>query len=234
MNDDPQAFIERLHPNLVPTFLNRVRDSASEEVKAAAAKTFRHWIASLQPENLNDEGIVARLAILVETDPDTYIGRLRELVETTPDEVLRMGTEWGSSPRRQLVWLCERLAAFPAYYFQCEAILYRLAVNESELKIGNNSTGIWCQLQRVYLSGSSVPFLERFEALRKRTSAAYGDAFLLCAKALGGIFNTHVTRMGAPATVRRAASARGLASQNPRGGETVLDFCPPAAARACC
>ena len=116
VSDDPQAFIERLHPNLVPTFLNRVRDSASEEVKAAAAKTFRHWIASLQPENLNDEGIVARLAILVETDPDTYIGRLRELVETAPDEVLRVGTEWGSSPRRQFVWLCERLAAFPAYY----------------------------------------------------------------------------------------------------------------------
>ncbi|HEX4056162.1 MAG TPA: hypothetical protein VHX86_18025 [Tepidisphaeraceae bacterium] len=201
VSDDPKAFIESLHPDLVPTFLNRVRDSASEEVKAAAADTFRHWIASLQPQDLNNEGIVARLAILVETDPDTYIGRLRELVDSTPDEVLRMGREWGSSPRRQLVWLCERLAAFPAYYFQCEAILYRLAVNESEPKIGNNSTGIWCQLQRVYLSGSSVPFAERFEPLRKRTTGANGEAFLLCAKALGGIFNTHVTRMGAPATV---------------------------------
>jgi hypothetical protein len=201
VSDDPKAFIQGLDPSLVPRFLNRVRDSASEEVKAAAANTFRHWIATLRPEDLNNEGIVARLTTLVETDPDTYIGRLLELVNSAPDRVLRAGTEWHSGPRRQLVWLCERLAAFPAYYFQCEAILYRLAVNESEPRIGNNATGIWCQLQRIYLSGSSVPFANRFEVLRQRTTGADGSTFLLCTKALGGIFSNEATRMGAPATV---------------------------------
>jgi hypothetical protein len=170
-------------------------------VKADVAAAFRDWISTRRYENLTDKEQADRISTLVETDAERYLPLLRNLILDAPDEMIREGSQFGSSPRRQIVWLCERLAAFPNLYRDCESILFRLAVLESEKKIGNNATGIWCQMQRIILSGSSVPFEERFQRLQSRVHESIGPVFDLCMKAISGIFNTHVSRMGAPATV---------------------------------
>jgi len=100
-----------------------------------------------------------------------------------------------------LVWLCERLGTFPNLYDDCEAILFHLAVHEAESGIGNNASGMWCQLQRPILSGSSLSYFRRFEILKRRTEESDGDVLELCLKGLSGAFDGHVSRMGAPATV---------------------------------
>jgi hypothetical protein len=201
VRDDVRGFVAKLDPSLVPSFLNRVRSVGTEEVRAAVGETFREWISKLNPEDLDDLEKVLRLSTLVETDPERYLPLLRALIERAPGEILRTGNPFGASTRRQLVWLCERLAAFSQLYADCEAILFRLAVEESEPRLGNNATGIWSQLQRIVLSGSSVPFQVRFEVFRKRVNESNGAVYDLCLKAFSGIFASEVTRMGAPATI---------------------------------
>ena len=198
---DPPDFIGKLHPDLISPFLDRVRVVASDEVKAAMADTFREWISTRRTEDLADPSQVDRLTTFVETDPYRYLPLFRNLILDAPANILRAGNAYGRSPRRQIVWLCERLAAFPNLYEACEEILFRLATEESEPSIGNNATGIWCHLQRIYLSGSSVSFLDRFQILRDRTATSTGAAFDLCAKAIDGIFQAGASRMGAPLTV---------------------------------
>src|SRR5260370_35111212 len=76
------------------------------------------------------------------------------------------GAQWG--PRRTLVWLFERLVSFPQYFDDCEASLFRLALEESEPQIGNNATAIWANLFSIYLSGTPTPFRKRFPLTEKR------------------------------------------------------------------
>ncbi len=52
-----------------------------------------------------------------------------------------MASNWG--PRRNLVWLAERMAQFEEYFNYAESILLRLALTENEPGISNNATGIW-------------------------------------------------------------------------------------------
>jgi hypothetical protein len=198
---DPKAFIDKLHPNLVGAYLDRVRTGASEEVKAAVAATFQQWVASRRAEDLKDRRQVERLATLVEPNADSYLPLLRRLVETASGDTLRFVDGYGRSSRRELVWLCERLAAFSNYYEDCESILFRLATEESEPHIGNNATGIWCQLQRIFLSGSSAPFAQRFAILGRRVKESRDRGIELCMKGVKAIFATNIFRMGSPATV---------------------------------
>jgi hypothetical protein len=201
VRDDPKAFVERLHPDLVSPFFDRVRVVATEEVKAAVAATFREWIATRSFADLTDHAQVKRLAVFVEADPNRYLPLLKTLVVGAPPDVLNTRSHVGSGARRELVWLCERLAAFPNLYGDSEAILFRLAAHESEPSIGNNATGIWRQLQRPLLSGSSVSYAVRFQILKRRIEESDGPDFELCLKGLSSIFASHVSRMGAPATV---------------------------------
>ena len=76
----------------------------------------------------------------------------------------------GFGTRRLLVSISEELAQFREFFGDAEAILYKLAQDETEPSIGNNATSTWKTLFRVLLSGTELPFDQRYQILRQRFS----------------------------------------------------------------
>ena len=96
------------------------------------------------------------------------------------------GSAWG--PRRTLICLLEKLVAFPDFFEDCEECLFRLALHENELYIGNNATEIWRNLYCVYLSGTAAPFEQRIGILKGRVSSANIDEARLAFRGLDRVF----------------------------------------------
>jgi len=197
--DDREHFFRGIRPSLLEAFLERVSRSATEDVRRIVTEFFfHHWAARLQPKDLSDSAEVDRLVILVETEPHRYLPLVKKLVEqATSDELRAISGEgagrWG--PRRHLVWLAERLAAFPDHFDDSECILLRLALAESEPRISNNATAIWMRLFRIHLSGSAMPFAERLERLRTRIHSQDADTSSLALSALEKALEMRVTRL---------------------------------------
>ncbi len=200
----PEDFLAKFPPSLVDKLIERVNDSAPEEVGRLIAGSFREWAFRLRPKDLTDQPTVERLCALTETRPEDFLPRLRLLVEQASiDELLEIKGEWLGTwgPRRSLVWLCERLAAFPSYFDDVEPVLLRLAIAESEPTIGNNGTHIWTQLFRILLSGTSIPFKERLVRLKERIYSEDERVSALALRALNEILNPFGSRMGGPLVV---------------------------------
>jgi hypothetical protein len=139
--------------------------------------------------------------ILAEIEPANYFPVVRRLVESAQPETLQALSgsadgDWG--PRRRLIWLCEQAAAFPQFFPDAEFTLFRLAVHENETGIANNATGLWRQLFRLFLPGTSVPYLERLDMLRTRLTSEDPTEALLALSALGEIFEDHFSRTVGP------------------------------------
>ena len=203
---DASDFLQRLPVGLLPSFEERVRRSAPEEVRRACAGYFRTWADAVAVERLTDSSTARRLAALTETDPETYLPALRRLVEEAGIDVLRAVSgradargEWG--PRRTLVWLAERLAQFPEHFDDAERVLARLAAAESEPEISNNATGIWRQFFRMYLSGTATPFAPRLTRLRERLRDDVAELRALAGRALAEPFAWNPSRALGPAVV---------------------------------
>jgi len=217
-------FLASIPASLLDQFLDRVSNSAPEEVRRLIADFFRAWALKLTAGDLSDQVTVDRLCALTETRPEDFLPRLRYLVEQASIEQLRavdgrwVGT-WG--PRRSLVWLCERLAAFPDYFDEAERILLRLAVGESEPTIGNNATHIWMQIFRVVLSGTSIPFNIRLTRLKEHIYSADESVSSLALKALEENLSPYGSRMGGPLVVAGRIPPDEWA---PRGRETAEAF----------
>ena len=95
--------------------------------------------------------------------------------------------------------LAEELAQFADYFTDAEAILLRLATEESEPEIANNATKTWKGLFRIFLSGTEVPFHERIELLRTRLSSANpGERKLAVLAAAGSVDRTAYKMVGPP------------------------------------
>src|SRR5262249_28276360 len=150
--------------------VGRVATHARKEVREQVETFFRGWFTRLTPDDLADSATMSMTAALVEVSPNQYLPQLRAVIETAKAvELARIqqyatpsgwtsGRIGGWGPRRTLVWLLERLVSFPEFFEDCEACLFRLAVEESEPQIGNNATAIWTNLFSVYLSGTATPF----------------------------------------------------------------------------
>jgi hypothetical protein len=202
--DNPQQFLRNMPGEILELFLGRVAQSASEEVRRLVGGFFRQWVGSLEPTQLTHDREVDRLVALADMDPATYFTLIRQLVEdSTLEELLNIKGEgvgrWGT--RRHLVWLVERLAAFPEYFEDAERILLRLALTESEPNIGNNATSIWKQLFRIQLSGSALPFLDRLSKLEERIYSDDQQTSQLAMEAMDGIFHQYGHRMLGPKIV---------------------------------
>ncbi len=171
---DPEAALSRLPAALIEPFQRRIAASGSAAARRAAADFFGRWAAGLTIASLADQGNLDRILALGETDPDAYLPFISNLILTgSLDDLRTVDTKrsaeraWRWGPRRYLVWFLERIAAFPEYFRDAEAALFRLALAESEPGIANNATGVWRQLFRPLLSGTAVPFAERLSLLRE-------------------------------------------------------------------
>jgi hypothetical protein len=200
---DPDAFLRKIPSILLESFQARVARSASPEVRARTGQFFWGSVAGLKPSDLADDLTVERLATLVDTDPDTYFPKMASLVaDATLDELRESKGGLGRrGSRRTLVWAAERLAGFPKFFLSGEAMLRRLALAETEARIGNNATGVWKQLFRIQLSGAANPFSERVALLdRLLASEEEGERTLAC-QALKETLNFMGTSIVGPAVV---------------------------------
>jgi hypothetical protein len=201
---NPTKFLDGLPEGLRPSFEVRVRGLADSEVRSIVSAHFRQRVAGLRPADLADHHRVKQLLDLLETDPDTYLPQLTRLIqEASAAELAAIDGhgQGGRGTRRGIVWAGERLASFPEYFPSAELVLRRLALVETEPGIGNNATGIWRQLFRVYLSGTAVPFLERFDIFKRMVLSSNPGERDLAMGGLDHLIRTHVTRAGKPSLV---------------------------------
>lgn len=199
LSHDLKGFVERLPAGLLQSFQDRVASSASKEVREVVSRYFRAWAEGLTSQSLTDLAIVERLEALAETSPVVFLPIIERLVlsSTTLDQVLGVGPMGGWGPRRKLVWLMERLIAFPEHFHAAETVLFKLALHETEDRIGNNATEIWRQVHRPYLSGTATPFAERLKVLERRIFSEREEERAVAVRALDRIFESHgITRMG--------------------------------------
>lgn len=201
---DPHGFLSSFPPSLLDQLQDRVKISAVEEVKDLVSSFFRSWAGKLTPEDLADAPTTERFCTLVETKPIEFLPLLRRLVEdATKNQLLEIKGQWqgGWGPRRSIVWLCERLAAFAEYFGDVEAILLRLALAESETEIGNNATHIWIQMFQLFLSGTSIPFMQRLTRLKEHIYSEDESVSSLALVAIEHTLNLQASRMGGPLVV---------------------------------
>ena len=202
IKDNPGEFFKRVPESLLEEFHDRVAHSGREEFRSAMADYFTHWSSELTPADLGDKKKVDRLVVLVETDPTRFLPSLARLIDRAkPEELMTDNGSRGWGSRRSIVWLCERLSAFPEYFYDVERILFRLALHESERGIGNNATAIWKQIFVILLSGSSLPYCDRLRLLEPRLTSQSPAEAILALDALEGIFETHASRAVGPAVV---------------------------------
>lgn len=203
---DVNHFLANFPGELMQSFLDRVADCGTEEVQGLVATFFRTWAKELTPQDLAQLPVADKFIALTEASPAIYLPHLRALFERAdPKQLLAItgggagGGRWAS--RRELVWLAERLAAFPDCLEDAEAILLRLALAESEPGIGNNATAIWAQLYRVFLSGTSRPFLERLKRLERYILSSDSLVSNMALDVLSNLLDSHHSRLSTPAIV---------------------------------
>lgn len=163
-----KRFVERGH---------ECNAAVREEIKEALTTWFHERFPSYEIGLLLDRQSSRVFAAYAELNPALGLGWLRRAVDSaSPEELLAFDAETDSSGfwrgRRQAVWLCDHLAQFPEYFWQCEAILFRLGLHETEEKTSNNSRGVWQRFFRPVFSWTATPFEERIRHLAKRIERA--------------------------------------------------------------
>lgn len=205
VKEDPKDFLEELPKILLEPFLMRVRKSASIEVRGIIGEFFRKWSFGLGPAQLNSVDAIDRLITLIEVEPGIYLPVLRRLIEqATIDELKIVSGEYiGGSygPRRSIVWLAERIVAFPEYFDDAENILLKLGLAETEKNISNNATTVWRQLYRILLSGTAIPFLNRLSKLEEKIFSGNEVVSCFAMGAFDEILSEHLQRAVGPSII---------------------------------
>lgn len=100
---------------------------------------------------------------LVEVNPDATATSIeRVILPLTTEKLLDIQGE----TRRNLVWGLEKLSVRQETFSRAAGVLLRLAGAENETW-SNNATGMFCQLFRIYLSGTAASPTARFAFLRE-------------------------------------------------------------------
>ena len=196
---DLGGFLRNLPGHLQQQFIERVAAFGGEEVRDQLASFFRVWFSRLTAEDLADSNATLLASAIIESKPEEYLPELRHIIDgAEAGELMKLKGDWNGltwGPRRILVWLLEKLVAFPEFFEDCEACLFRLALYENEAHIGNNATGIWRNLFGVQFSGTAATFEQRIETLKDRMSSPHTDEVRL---AFGGLHRVFVASPGHP------------------------------------
>lgn len=149
-------------------FFDRVNECAmSKEVNEALASWFckKYYKSALE---LLDYSNAHEVMMFIEHNPEVGLQWLKTAVNNASDNELKSFGSFINKSRRHVVWTCEHLANFKEYFFDCEEILFKLAKNECEGAISNNSQGIWSEFFSIMLANTEVPFCDRYDILIKR------------------------------------------------------------------
>ncbi|MEM9272690.1 MAG: hypothetical protein AAGA80_06965 [Cyanobacteria bacterium P01_F01_bin.143] len=195
---DTPNFLDNIPQPLLDAFLHRVSTSSSEEVRRIVGDFFQRWVAQLQPIDLIDKAKVEKFIVLIEINPQVYLPQLANLVQrASREELLQVtgGFMNSTGTRGPLVWLAEKMAAFPEFFSDAETILWELALTETESNIANNATNVWQELFRIFLSGTAVPFAERIDLLEQRLFTEDLEQINLALECLKEAFVTEGSRV---------------------------------------
>jgi hypothetical protein len=198
ISPDPKTRLLGFPAVLLDSFRERVADYGTVEVRREVGEIFRSEMTSLAGHDLANRDKIQRIVTLVETDPSAFFHSLCQVIVNASEAELASNTgefrdRWG--PRRDLVWMCERLARFPEHFHDAEAILWRLAQVETEPNIGNNATATWQQMFWIFLSGTSIPFPDRLPLLEERLRHDVPKLSAIAFGAFAGIFGWHLSRI---------------------------------------
>lgn len=149
-------------------FFDRVDEcSMSKEVNEALASWFcRKYVTS--DLNVLDYTNVLEAMMFVEHNPEIGLKWLKDVINTASDVEIQSFGKIINTCRRHVVWTCEHLANFKEHFGDCEEILFKLAKNECEMWISNNSQGVWSSYFSMFLANTEVSFFERYDLLIKR------------------------------------------------------------------
>jgi hypothetical protein len=181
---------------LARRFFQRCQDCAGDVREEVMDRVGDFFLKALHGEDvtvLSSRNTSRLFETWAEFDPDRGLSWLRQAVERASAEQLlaldgQPDASGGWRGRRQLVWLCQNMASFAEHFEACEAILFRLALHETEPEIGNNSSAIWQGLFWPILAATEVPFEQRLPILLGRLRAAKVEELpLVLAAALGSI-----------------------------------------------
>ncbi|WP_404304385.1 ATP-binding protein [Neorhodopirellula lusitana] len=179
--DDLDEFYSALPDRLRKRFIDRCNDCTGEIRERVVAQLSQYFLGLLRDFSIKKLEKTAAAKVVkawVELDPDRGLAWLADLCEKSSiDELINFSGDSATGDyrgRRYVVWLCESLARFPEYFYQCERILFRLALGENEPRLGNNATEIWKNQFWPALSQSAVSFEERSRVLVKRIATSSG------------------------------------------------------------
>ena len=170
------------------------------------ADFFQRELGGKDIAQLTNASAAKSLKAWAELDPDRGLRWLRDsIASTSATEIESLDKSSdprpGPSPRRQIVWLCESLAAFERHFSKCEEILFRLLAVETEPGIGNNSTEVWKGLFLPVLSFTEVPFQTRHSLLLNRLAGATDQTIEAVVDAVIDAMGTHFGGRCAPPRV---------------------------------
>lgn len=140
---------------------------------------------------INDATRAELLEALTIASPETGAATLDRLLgDLGLDDLRKL-----NGGRRAVVWTLQRLAWLPTTFDTSARLMLSLAEAENE-SYANNATGIWGQLFRLYLSGTSVPIEDRLDFIETILASpeASGRRKELAVDALLGVFATHASR----------------------------------------
>lgn len=149
-------------------FFDRVDEcSMSKEVNEALSAWFckKYYTIDL---NLLNYSNVNEVMMFVEHNPQIGLKWLKTIVNNATDTDVQSFGNIINTSRRHVVWTCEHLANFNECFFDCEEILFKLAENECEGGISNNSQGVWSSYFSIYLANTEVSFYLRYDILIRR------------------------------------------------------------------
>lgn len=178
-------------------FIDRAHEcdaTRREEIADSLIPWFRGRFDSVEIGLLQDRESARLFAAFTELHPTFGLAWLRSAINKATSEDLFAfdGQPDGSGfwrGRRNVVWLCDHLAQFPEHFWTCEAILFRLAMHETEERTANNSQGVWKRLFRPMFSWTAIPFDERFDYLITKLKAADTSSQpLVLDAAMGAVF----------------------------------------------
>jgi hypothetical protein len=209
IKDNLEVFFQRLPERLGRRFLERCHDCTGlvrEEVMARLGNFFLNSLSGEDVLVLASRESSRLFQTWAEFDPGRGLGWLRGVVNRATPEQLRAldgkpDASGGWRGRRQLVWLCQNLASFGEHFDACEAILFRLALYETEPEIGNNSTVIWKSLFWPALAGTEMPFDRRLPILVRRLRGTTSEELPLILGAAVGCVQHHYLGVPTPPRV---------------------------------
>ena len=163
-----------------------LRSEIEEELASWFLKKYQCSYGALKKGNANE------IMLFIEHKPDIGLKWLKEVILSQPNS--KILENYYYFPRREIVWTCEHLANFKKWFFDCEEILYKLACNEVEHGIANNSKGVWAGYFSIYLANTEIDFFERYTLLIDRATKYNGESFDLFSQAFSNVFSDDCVR----------------------------------------